>query len=312
MLPTSTPGRSTSQDRAINPTLIIFLVVSIWFYLNIFLLVWFRPLPWYLAGAIFCVQVVLIFAMFTPLHDGVHRVASRTRWLNDLILWGTWPVFLNSPIFFKRLHITHHAYTNHPEMDPDHFTASEKLSARWTRSFLLIFYYYWYGFKHYGTGGFWNALTMISSTVGPSIIIGLGLFTEFSQACLLGWILPNLVGIGLLAFANTSWPHHPAQDTSRIGNTRNLYVPRWLQFIMFNQNLHLVHHLKPTIPWYEYEEYWRLNEKKFVQQGAKVASFTDRSDPYSLLPATVREGSAARPARLADLLRYYRDLAFRR
>jgi fatty acid desaturase len=83
---------------------------------------------------------------------------------------------------------------------------------------------------------------------------------------------------------NTAWPHHPARDASRYRNTRNTYLPWFGQLLLFNQNLHLVHHLKPNLPWYKYPEYLAQHEYELRRQGSQTIQYTSRARPYEPLP----------------------------
>jgi fatty acid desaturase len=85
--------------------------------------------------------------------------------------------------------------------------------------------------------------------------------------------MPCFAGIGFLAFANTAWPHHPGEKTERMHNTRILLVPKLLNWLMLNQNYHLVHHLKPNVPWYDYVRYWNEHGQNLEAQGAVVSDF---------------------------------------
>lgn len=222
--------------------------------------------------------------MFTPLHDGVHFQISKNRFLNEIFLFLCWPVFLNNPFLFRKIHIQHHAKTNQGSEDPDHFTSSRLLWKRILKSFLLIFYYHWFSLKRIRNPK--DLAHWVASVIFPILLFNLALVLihSYGLAIIMSWILPTYVGVGFLAYANTAWPHHPARDSSRYRNTRNTYVPWIIQFVMLNQNLHLVHHLKPNMPWYQYPEYWRKNEHKIRREGAQVVTYTKRAEPYSLIP----------------------------
>jgi len=164
-------------------------------------------------------------------------------------------------------------------MDPDHFTADPVLWKRWAKSFLIVFNYYWYGLKHFRSeprilAGYAGALTFNTLLIYTAFTVPGGMVLLF------GWFLPAFLAIGVLGYTFTAWPHHPAQETDRIHNTRNLYVPVLLQWILCNQNLHHVHHLKPSLPWFKYPEFWREHEKEYLEKGARVSVYTQREPKY--------------------------------
>jgi fatty acid desaturase len=265
-----------------NPTLAVQIVFSLfWLFLVVAAFALYRFHPVFLAP-IFILQSLVVFVMFTPLHETTHSIGHRKRWKNELMLMFCWPIFLGNPKMFRRLHIAHHARTNHGQMDPDHFTASPHLWLRVLKSFGLILYYHVYAFRHFRTLR-WRA-HITASIALPLLLLYLAIVSPFTWSILLGWVLPAFVGIGLLAYANTAWPHHPAEETSKFKNTKNSYVPWALQVLMLNQNLHLVHHLKPNLPWYQYPEYWREHQEEILKEGAGIEVLSSRPEPYSLFP----------------------------
>ncbi len=278
---TETEGFVRSHSKNVNPTIGIQLVLSFFWLVLLaaaFGLERFHPAT---LIPIFILQTLIVFMMFTPLHESVHFIGDRKRWKNEVMLILCWPIFLCNPYMFRRLHIQHHARTNKHELDPDHFTSAPSVPMKFFRSFLLFFYYHVYGFKNWRTWR-WRAHITISGAI-PLLILYLAIITPFTWALLLAWVLPSLIGIGLLAFANTAWPHHPGKE-GREHNTKNTYVPWVVQVAMLNQNLHHVHHLKPNLPWYHYPDYWRDHKDEILKNGANLEIYTSREEPYSLVP----------------------------
>jgi len=255
-----------------NPTLVIFIGVWLCFILFLSIAVQFRQFSPLIHIPVFALQTLLGVLMFTPLHDSVHRVASKNRALNDAIMHGTWPIFLNAPQVFKMLHLAHHAKTNQGLDDPDHFTSSKTWTGRWLRSFLLIFSYYEYALRKFQKTPA-NLFWMAASILVPIVCTIVSLQSPLSAGLLWAWILPSFASTGLLAFLNTAWPHHPGDHSRKMKNTKILLVWKPLEWILFNQNLHLVHHLRPTLPWYEYPKYWRENRERLLQEGAEVVDY---------------------------------------
>ncbi len=259
-----------TKNRFINPTVLLWVVSWGGFMGSIALVAWFAPPAWVLAPLV-CLQIVFLILLFTVVHDGVHRTVSETRWINETLTHSCWLPFMNSPYLFRKIHIFHHARTN-DQNDPDHFTSAETLGGRWLKSFLLVFYYYHWSLKECRFGGLERVHTILSPLTSISIGVA-ALWTGRWDAFFWMWMVPAYVGTSLLAFLNTAWPHHPGKDRSRYGNTRILLVPRWLELLMGYQNLHLVHHLQPTIPWYEYPEYFRQNEADIVAKGGVILDY---------------------------------------
>jgi len=60
-----------------------------------------------------------------------------------------------------------------------------------------------------------------------------------------------VVGIALGLFFDYL-PHRPFKDRDRWKNAR-VYPSKILNFLILGQNYHLIHHLWPSIPWYQYQ-----------------------------------------------------------
>lgn len=249
-----------------NPTVVLFLIlVSLFFAALAGAAV--LPHPSYpLLAALAAFESTTIFALYIVIHDSAHRIASKNRSLNDAMLFVCGVVFLFDPYLYRRLHLTHHAHANE-QTDPDHFTASSYLVVRWAKSFLIAAAYYVYALRRFQK----NRVLLLHLCFTPGLVILLWLLAGAAgkmPVLVAGWFVPDFIAIGLLGFTLTAWPHHPAKDTSRIGNARNLDVPRIMQWLLGNQHLHLVHHYAPSVPWHRLPAYWRENKQRLVEKGA--------------------------------------------
>jgi len=260
--------KQTDEDGPMksNPTVVLFAVVFALFLAGMALGTA-LPHPGYLAlASLAAFQSVTIFILYIVIHDSAHRIASKNRRLNDTMLFACGVVFLFDPYLYRRLHLTHHAHTNEAS-DPDRFTSGPNVLVRWAKSFMIAGFYYVYSLRRFRK----NATLLMHLCFTPTLIAALWLLfhavgkTQVVVAC---WFIPDFVAIGFLGFMLTAWPHHPAQDTSRIGSARNLDVPRLVQWLMGNQHLHLVHHYAPAVPWYRLPAYWRENKQRLVAKGA--------------------------------------------
>jgi len=263
------------SDRILNPSLIVFTGVLSLYIFNLVAGLAVEEFNVWLHIPLFVLQVLLSILMFTPLHDAVHKTANKNRLVNELMMHGTWIFFLNAPMVFRKIHLAHHAHTNQGEDDPDHFTSANTWLGRWLKSFLLIFSYYNYAirkFKRTPENFFW-----LGSSFMVLVIAYLSLFIVDNPLQLLFvWQLPAFVGIGFLGFLNTAWPHHPGKDASRYGNTKILKVWKPLEWLLLYQNYHLVHHLRPQLPWYRYTSYWKEHQEEILAQGAEILDYRQK------------------------------------
>ncbi|PIR23771.1 MAG: hypothetical protein COV44_01075 [Deltaproteobacteria bacterium CG11_big_fil_rev_8_21_14_0_20_45_16] len=271
----------------LNPSVILAVCIYGLYYPILFSALALHELPIYAYLPAGLIQTLLVFLAFTLIHDGSHHSISRNPRINEVVLLLCWPMFLNNPILFRKLHWQHHSNVNDPIKDPDHFTASRTLGGRWFKSFFLIFYYIVFGVRNFKSA-YWR-MQITLSVASSALVLLAAIVTPLTWPIIFVWVLPAFFGIGLLAYMNTSLPHHPARETDRYRNTSNSYMPWFLQLLMLNQNLHLAHHLRPKMPWYEYPEYWKRNKAEIMQNGGRVLIYTDRKEPYALIPSWVQE-----------------------
>ena len=60
-------------------------------------------------------------------HDANHGAASKKAWVNDILGFGAYFIG-GSKWLWMQQHWTHHAYTNHADMDPDSFSAEPMMA----------------------------------------------------------------------------------------------------------------------------------------------------------------------------------------
>ena len=85
--------------------------------------------------------------------------------------------------------------------------------------------------------------------------------------------LPTTVVRWTMTFFNAAIAHRLCTGPGKLQNSRINLVPRWVQIVLCNQNLHLVHHLAPKLPWYLYPKFWELNKNYLRRQGSVIKDF---------------------------------------
>lgn len=226
------------------------------------------PILW---GA--AINVVLGYLIFTPLHDASHgSIAGRKQslkwleksiaWLAGSLLWAPYPAF-------QLLHLRHHSHTNDPEEDPDHWVATRNPLALIFRSFTIMFSYY-YQFLVRPDVQKRRKLPSLAANVLLMFGVFCGMSLYFGLAYpLLLWFLPSVLSLAILAIVFDWIPHQPHQSRERYLDTRIILVPG-LQTLLLGQNLHLVHHLYPTVPFYSYGEAFRIVRPLLEAKGSPI------------------------------------------
>nr|WDA98857.1 fatty-acid desaturase [Sciadococcus taiwanensis] len=201
----------------------------------------------------FLINVMSLHCAGTVIHDASHRTAHYNKLINALaghisamLLGFSFPVF-------TRVHMQHHAHVNDSENDPDHFVSTAGplwlIAAR-------FFYHEVYFFQR----KLWRKhelLEWLFGRLAVFIVVILGFQFNFLDFILKFWFCPALiVGLALGLFFDYL-PHRPFKSKDKWKNAR-VYPNPVLNFLIFGQNYHLIHHLWPSIPWYNYQKVYYL------------------------------------------------------
>jgi len=89
---------------------------------------------------------------------------------------------------------------------------------------------------------------------------------------LLLWILPGFIANTFLAFVFDWLPHHPHTSQQRYLDTRIILFPG-LSTLLISQNMHLIHHLYPAIPYYDYGKAMEVLQEELEEHGARIEDY---------------------------------------
>ncbi|NJL84074.1 MAG: beta-carotene hydroxylase [Chloroflexaceae bacterium] len=196
----------------------------------------------------FSVNTLALHLAGTIIHDACHNSGHRNRILNAALGHGSALMLGFAFPVFTRVHLQHHAHVNDPKNDPDHFVSTGGplwlIAAR-------FFYHEVFFFKR----RLWQKFELLEWFLSRLLlftVVFLAVRYDFLDYILTYWGLPALVvGIALGLFFDYL-PHRPFQETGRWKNAR-VYPSRLLNLAIMGQNYHLIHHLWPSIPWYQYQ-----------------------------------------------------------
>jgi fatty acid desaturase len=210
--------------------------------------------------AVVAVASFAAYASFTAMHEGVHgSLCLKVRWVNAAAArLGALPL-MGPGWAFRFLHLEHHRHTNDPERDPDLWNGAGPrwaLPLRWAVTDLGQYAFY---FRHWRNR---PAAERLETVLGLGAILaaaGWGIAAGHGWALLWAWILPARIALFALAFSFDYIVHHPHRVTAaqdRLRATHNLDVPRPVGWLLLSQDLHLLHHLHPGVPFYRYRAAW--------------------------------------------------------
>ena len=223
------------------------------------------------------------FALFYVLshinHEATHRNISGARAeakpLNDAIGHvGSFLFFLPFPAF-RAVHLAHHRLTNHPELDGDMWFARRSAGGVLHSGVTLLFGYevtlqrlYRLGFVKRG-----DMIAIYGQRLAAMLLFVVLAALGFAYEAFMLWILPALMV--MLALAFLAFAVHYPHDSRKTYQATNVWLaPRFLQPLVTAafvfQNYHLVHHLKPRIPFYRYGEAFRQMRAELEQNKAAI------------------------------------------
>ncbi|MGB3615938.1 MAG: beta-carotene hydroxylase [Elainellaceae cyanobacterium] len=210
----------------------------------------------------FVLNVLALHLVGTVIHDASHNVAHRNRIVNAALGHGSALMLGFAFPVFTRVHMQHHANVNDPENDPDHFVSTGgplwMIAAR--------FFYHEVFFFRRRLWRKYELLEWFLSRAVVATVVYLAIQYDFLGFIFNYWFSPALVvGIALGLFFDY-FPHRPFQERDRWKNAR-VYPSPVLNLLIMGQNYHLIHHLWPSIPWYNYQTAYRATQPLLDEKG---------------------------------------------
>lgn len=225
---------------------------------------------------------LLSYAHYTLVHEAIHgNVISGRRglaWVNTAVGWiGALGMGMGWPAL-QRTHVLHHAHTNTPH-DPDIQVKGTfwQLVGKWARNLPSTFVPV--GLLRFTAPTRYRRLRTLLSpreialmsavTLGQIALLAAAVATGHLLEWAMLWLLPTRLGVLLLNIFFQWLPHHPFDRTERYHNTRISLWPGG-GVILLQQNLHLMHHLWPSVPFYNYARLYRALHPVLVAEGSRI------------------------------------------
>lgn len=194
---------------------------------------------------------LLMNLSFTIWHECTHRNFSRVAWVNEFV--GALGSFFSlGPSYFHRKHehIIHHRHEGTPKNDPVYERiqttfwgfAPKLVRLALDRSNPVRF-------QELLPLSPWQRMSdgfLLGLTLGFAVLL---VRAGYFQAFLAVWIVPRVLVFFLHAYYICFFPHHTAAGGFQLYRVRENAL---LSLLTVHQNLHGVHHMQPTVPWYRY------------------------------------------------------------
>jgi beta-carotene hydroxylase len=229
------------------------------------------------------INAFLIYLIFTPLHEAVHENIlprdATARWPEALIGHISGFVLLAPYPGFRALHLHHHQHTNDPMEDPDYWVRSNNYLMVILRCMAIQPVYIWHLWKIARTPVIMRAFIeeAIYLAAYAAIIAGAYALGHGNELILL-WILPGYIGVVMCPLI-FDWPvHHPHTERGRYTDSAILLFPKpirpLMDFIFCGHAYHLMHHMYPRIPFYDYGTAYYALQHELASVGATVRDFS--------------------------------------
>lgn len=257
--PLTVPKEFLAPPGKFNPTLLMFftafamLVIS-----NCGYWLWEWP-HW----CCFTTNVIALHIAGTVIHDACHQSAHRNRTINAILGHGSAMMLSFSFPVFTRVHLQHHAHVNDPENDPDHFVSQG--GPLWLINARFLYHeFFFFQRRLWRKHELWE---WFCSRLIVATIFYVSIRYHFLGYILNFWFIPTaVVGLALGLFFDYL-PHRPFQERDRWKNAR-VYPNSILNLLIMGQNYHLIHHLWPSIPWYNYQPAYYATKHLLDEKGS--------------------------------------------
>ena len=256
----------------------------------------FMTLSLYTQGELSSWVALLLIAVFTyfaytPLHEAVHGNIhgdkQPLKWLNELCGYLVAPLISIPFTSHKKEHMVHHRYTNQGKKDPDFMVSA--MAKGPVAAIVTVLHFLWLQNSYYVTHYWKDAEIFERFIYCIEVFISIGwravfiaYFPTIETAFVI--ILGYLIGGFFTAYWFAFRPHMPYQDSARYRNTNAMILPVWmkpLEWFWLGQNLHVIHHLFPRVPFYCYPKLFREIEPILRAQGTPIIGIYSR-EPLEL------------------------------
>lgn len=227
------------------------------------------------------------------MHEGAHFLISPRRALNDWVsdVFLAWPVTLSMSTY-RAHHGEHHRHTN-TEQDPDCVTTRKLNPREWNfptsrgvlawafvkdllgisifRAVLVARELMLEKAESKAPAPGWNARLVVRLAYYAAIL-GASVYFGFWKAILLYWVVPFVTAFQLILRVRALAEHFGTPNDHELNISRSTIASGWERIFMpHNINLHLEHHLYPSVPSYRLPELHRaLLAKPAFRQRAHV------------------------------------------
>lgn len=208
-------------------------------------------LPQYVLDTL--LRTYLMFIGTVMAHEGVHSHLGRSRVSN--FRWGRVALLPTMVPFtnFRKTHHLHHAYTNIPGQDPDHFMKSRNLAELVLRALAMPHQWFFWLWRR-GRLKRDDLLELVLNYVVIFAVYAVVLISVGPSRLFWG-MTPALILVSILLWYPFAVQTHEGFSTGEAELRSHNYYGRFMYWFSLGLAMHRVHHLQPKFSWIELRDY---------------------------------------------------------
>ena len=264
------------------PTLGLFICNS----LMILLMLCFYPSINYLLYL--TITSVLFYINFTPFHESGHNLiaSKKYQYINDIVAIGSNFIYTAIVPLWKTVHSQHHLHTNDIELDPDKFY-NDLTNVYLYGWFLDYTYAYHYFVKYFPEKSLGEQIYAGTSLGLYFVMFAFILYYKCGSRFFFSCYIPQRISLFLASYILDYNSHHDCpvitdKDVNKEEGTNKIQgivekgdYPLLTSLITQNQNYHIVHHMYPMIPFYNYSKLWNERGGNLLKRGSRERVLSD-------------------------------------
>ena len=194
-------------------------------------------------------RTYLMFLGAVMAHEAVHGHLGRTKAAN--FWWGRVALIPSMVPYtnFRKTHQLHHAHTNIPEDDPDHFMKSRNFVELFLRA-LAMPHHWFFWLRARGRIKRNDVIELVLNYFAIFIVFSIVLALSSASRFLWGMVPPLMLVSLLLWYPFAVQTHEGFSTGSAIERSHN-YYGRFMYWFSLGLSMHRVHHLQPKLAWIE-------------------------------------------------------------
>jgi fatty acid desaturase len=208
---------------------------------------------WATVLAVLWIGAVPMHDLLVHGHEGTHRHAARTRWVNELVNWFNHALVGISGTAYRAFHFAHHRWTQ-TSRDPEYqlLDAVRRGAPGWAYLAIpLVAHAFVNTYPLRRATGSRLAGHVLRDLVGVVLLHGATAAGLGGTRYLTFVVAPIFTGLAAMVVLRSICEHHATVAGSRWTQTRTMNAGRLMDIAWSNTSYHLEHHLFPNVPFHK-------------------------------------------------------------